>query len=88
MCPGFPYPVYPDSSKKTGQAHILIAGDGDHSAHLLRPTPDPEVLYQREVIRDFGGTVGAITFSDVSQNNGNWIQFYVANYDKNYVEVF
>lgn len=88
MCPGFPYEVYPDITKKNGQAHILIAGDGDHSAHLLRPSEDPEKLYEREVIRDFGGTIGAITVSDVSQANGQWLQFFVANYDKNYIEVF
>lgn len=34
MSPGFPYVVYP---KKGAQAHILIAGDGDYSVHLLRP---------------------------------------------------
>lgn len=38
MCPGFPYVVYP----KTGApAHILVAGDGDYSAHILRPTTEP-----------------------------------------------
>jgi hypothetical protein len=45
MSPGFPYPVYPNTKKATGQAYILIAGDGDHSAHLLRPTGDPEQVY-------------------------------------------
>ena len=38
MSPGFCYPVYPKVSEKgKGPAHVLIAGDGDHSAHLLRP---------------------------------------------------
>ena len=44
MCPGFPYAIYPDSSKR-GAAHILIAGDGDHSAHLLRPTGNADNMY-------------------------------------------
>ena len=86
MCPGFPYPVYPDPSHQSGYAHILIAGDGDHSAHLLRPTGDPENIYSKELIKNFEGTVGAITTSDVNQNG--WMEFYVANYDKGYVEVF
>ncbi len=86
MCPGFPYPIYPDLARQGGMAHILIAGDGDHSAHLLRPTGDPEEMYQREVIRNFEGTIGAITTSDVNQNG--WLEFYVANYDKNYIEIF
>ena len=34
MCPGFPYPVKPTP---TSPVHILIAGDGDYSAHLMRP---------------------------------------------------
>jgi len=34
MCPGFPYAVRP----KTGsEQHIIVAGDGDYSAHLMRP---------------------------------------------------
>jgi len=53
MCPGFPYQVYPDSNKRSGMSHILIAGDGDHSAHLLRPTGDPEDMFERELIKDF-----------------------------------
>lgn len=35
MCPGFPYAIKPDS--KEGPYHILVAGDGDYSAHLIRP---------------------------------------------------
>jgi hypothetical protein len=34
MSPGFPYAVKPS---KTSPYHILVAGDGDHSAHLMRP---------------------------------------------------
>ena len=64
----------------------MIAGDGDHSAHLLRPTGDPEEIYSKELIKNFEGTVGAITTSDVNQNG--WMEFFVANYDKGYIEVF
>lgn len=38
MSPGFCYPVFPKLSMAGKEdAHILIAGDGDYSAHLLRP---------------------------------------------------
>ena len=36
--PGFCYPFYPKvGSEGKENAHIFIAGDGDFSAHLLRP---------------------------------------------------
>jgi hypothetical protein len=38
MCPGFPYAVHPQTSKTHERAYVLIAGDGDYSAHLLTPT--------------------------------------------------
>lgn len=63
----------------------MIAGDGDHSAHLLRPTND-ETLYARETIKNLGGTVGSIAFGD-SDGDG-WLEFYVPNYDKGYIEVY
>eukprot|EP00347_Sterkiella_histriomuscorum_P005215 403357452 len=85
MCPGFPYAVYPQASNQQGRAHILIAGDGDYSAHLLVPTTD-DTLFQRTLIKNLGGTVGSITYGD---SNGNgWLEFYVPNYDKSYVEVY
>ena len=41
MSPGFPYAIWPEVSTK-GQvpAHIAVAGDGDHRAHLLNPMGD------------------------------------------------
>ena len=85
MCPGFPYPVHPQTSNQKGRPHILIAGDGDYSAHLLVPTND-DTLYQRTLIKNLGGTVGSITYGD--SNHNGWLEFYVPNYDKNYVEVY
>lgn len=34
MTPGFPNPIRPHTSSPY---HVLVAGDGDYSAHLLRP---------------------------------------------------
>lgn len=90
MCPGFPYAIYPEVSNKSQRAHILIAGDGDYSAHLMRPNENSTAadapLYTRELIKNLGGTVGSITFGD-SDGDG-WLEFYVPNYDKNYIEVY
>ena len=81
MCPGFPYPVKPTPNSPV---HVLIAGDGDYSAHLMRP--DGKGNYQREVIKNLGGTVGSIASSDL--DNDGYLEFFVANYDKNYIEVY
>lgn len=81
MCPGFPYVVHPS---KSSAAHILVAGDGDYSAHLLRP--DGKGSFQREVIKNLGGTVGSLTYFDY--NNDGFLEFFVPNYDKNYIEVY
>ena len=40
MAPGFPYAVWPNGKKSGERAHILVAGDGDHKAHVLQPTGD------------------------------------------------
>ena len=85
MCPGFPYALYPKTSEEgKGAPHILVAGDGDYSAHLLRP--DGNGNYTRETIKDLGGTVGSLTFSDI--DNDGWVEFFIPNYDKNYIEVY
>ena len=44
MAPGFPYAVWPNGKKKGERAHILVAGDGDHKAHVLQPTGDKDVF--------------------------------------------
>lgn len=81
MCPGFPYAVYPGPGHAK---HILVAGDGDYSAHLMRP--DGKDAFQREVIKNLGGTVGAITTYDF--DGDGYLEFFVPNYDKNYIEVY
>lgn len=81
MAPGFPYPLKPHPSLP---AHVLIAGDGDQSVHLL--SPNSAGAYDRVVIKNLGGTVGSLTFYDF--NNDGWLEFLVPNYDGGYIEVF
>lgn len=81
MCPGFPYAIRPDG--KEGPYHILIAGDGDYSAHLIRPQSDG---FQMELVKNLGGTVGSIAYADL--DNDGWLEFFVPNYDKGYIEVY
>jgi hypothetical protein len=85
MCPGFPYAIYPRTADNgNGYPHILVAGDGDYSAHLM--TPDGSGNYNRETIKSLGGTVGSIGFGDV--DNDGWLEFFIPNYDKSYIEVY
>lgn len=88
MAPGFPYPVWPNSATRGKErAHIMIAGDGDHSVSIAYPTGDASKFeYTRTVLKDEGGTVGALTFSDLDKNN--WQEMWVPNYDNSYIEVF
>jgi hypothetical protein len=81
MAPGFPYAIKPTPTAGT---HILVAGDGDHSAHLMRP--DGHGNFQREVIKNLGGTVGSIAVYDF--DNDGFLEFFVPNYDGNYIEVY
>jgi hypothetical protein len=66
------------------KTHIIIAGDGDYSAHLLRPNADK--TFTRELIKNLGGTVGSIAYGDSNKNG--WLEFYVPNYDQSYIEVY
>ena len=88
MSPGFPYPVWPQTSKQgSSRAHILVAGDGDHSVSILTPTGDAsQFQYTNEIIKDEGGTVGALAFSDLD-NNG-WLEMWVPNYDGSFIELY
>ena len=88
MAPGFPSVVWPNSATRgTERAHILIAGDGDHSVHIARPTGDATKFeYDRSLIKNEGGTVGALTFSDL--DNNNWQEMWVPNYDGSFIEVY
>jgi hypothetical protein len=51
---------------------------------LLRPNGNGS--YQREVIKDLGGTVGIIATYDF--DNDGYEEFFVPNYDGNYIEVY
>lgn len=70
MAPGFPYVLWPQvSSEGKERAHILIAGDGDHSVSIADPTGmQSKFQYERSVIKNEGGTVGALCFSDYDNN--------------------
>ena len=70
MAPGFAYAVNPNGYKKKQRQHIFVAGDGDHSAHALYPTGDKDVFeYTDTVFSDAKGTVGALAFSDLDEDN-------------------
>ena len=87
MAPGFPYAVWPNGFKKNERAHILVAGDGDHKAHILAPSGDESKFeYTDYVSVDAKGTVGALAMADL--DGDGWIEMYMPNYDKGYVEVF
>jgi hypothetical protein len=81
MSPGFPNPIRPHTSSPY---HVLVAGDGDYSAHLMRP--DGKGNFQREVIKNVGGTVGIIATYDF--DNDGYLEFLVPNYDQSYIEVY
>jgi len=88
MAPGFPYVIWPQTSTEGSErAHIMIAGDGDHSVSVANPTGDDSKFeYTRALIKNEGGTVGSLTFSDFDANG--WQEMWVPNYDKSYIEVF
>lgn len=48
--------------------------------------PEGELKYTLETIKNEGGTVGSLTFADV--DGDGWLEFFVPNYDKNYIEVY
>ena len=87
MAPGFPYAVWPQGYQSGERAHILVAGDGDHRAHVLVPTGDASKFeYEDDVVVDAGGTVGALATADL--DGDGWLEMYMPNYDKGYIEVF
>ena len=52
MSPGFPYAFYPQVSREgRDAAHILVAGDGDHTAHIMTPTDARYFIYDIETIK-------------------------------------
>jgi len=88
MSPGFIYAVWPDTATEgSDRAHILIAGDGDHSVSIASPTGNAENFeYSRVAIKNEGGTVGALAFSDLDGNQ--WQEMWVPNYDDAFIEVY
>lgn len=87
MAPGFPYAVWPHGYKRGERAHILVAGDGDHDAHILAPTGDASSFeYEDYIAVEAGGTVGALATADL--DGDGWLEMYMPNYDKGYIQVF
>ena len=86
--PSFPYPIYPDGYAPNKRAHILVAGSGDYKTTLLSPKGDDpsKFEYEKKVIVDTDGVVGAIATADI--NEDGWLEMYMANYNKGYVEAF
>jgi hypothetical protein len=60
MSPGFPYPIWPYTpDQKAGKSpNIVIAGDGDYSCWIMTNTGYN--TYNRDLIKDAKGTVGAL----------------------------
>ena len=67
-------------------AHILVAGDGDYTAHIMTPTNADTYAYDMDTIKDMGGTVGALCFGDL--DGDGWQEVWVPNYDKGKIELF
>lgn len=68
MAPGFPYPFYPQATHEHhigNPAHIVVAGDGDHSAWIMTPTDTKNFEWERDLIKNMKGTVGALTYADL-----------------------
>ena len=87
MAPGFAYAVYPNGYTEGERAHIFVAGDGDHSAHVLYPTGDADVFeYEDNIFDDAKGTVGCLAFTDLDEDG--WQEVWVPNYDKSTIELF
>ena len=70
MSPGFAYAVYPNGYHKNERAHIFVAGDGDHAAHVLYPSGDDQYQFKYEdtVFDNAKGTVGCLAFSDLDED--------------------
>ena len=88
MAPGFTFPVWPyasDKGKAGKKGDFLVAGDGDYRAHLL-VNSGKDFEYTNELVKDEKGTVGIIAIDDV--DGDGWNEFFVANYDKGFVEVY
>lgn len=86
MSPGFTYPFYPSTNPAKGEAaHMLVAGDGDYTAHIMTPT-DHDMHYDVDTIKDMGGTVGALCFADL--DGDGWNEVWIPDYDNGLIELF
>jgi len=89
MAPGFPYPFYPEvktEGKRNTAAHIVVAGDGDHTAHIMTPTDRNNWQWDLDTIKEEKGTVGALTWDDLDKDG--WNELWVPDYDNSKMEVF
>lgn len=87
MSPGFPYAFYPEvKTQGHAAAHIVVAGDGDHTAHIMTPTNPSTFGYALDTIKEEKGTVGALTWDDLDQDG--WNELWVPDYDSSLIEVF
>lgn len=85
MSPGFPYVVWPKVEEKGEKmANIVVAGDGDYTAHLMSPRGKGD--YGIEDIKFLGGTVGSICFDDL--DGDGLLDLFIPNYDQNYIEFY
>lgn len=87
MAPGFPYPFYPQVSREgRDPAHIVVAGDGDHTAWIMTPTDAKNFTWSRDAVKEEKGTVGALAWADL--NNNGWNELIVPDYDSSIIEIF
>lgn len=86
MSPGFPYPFHARTKPKWNELpHILVAGDGDHTAHVMTAT-DSNFNYDLDTIKEYKGTVGSLAFADLNGDGLN--ELWVPDYDHGFIELF
>ncbi|XP_050415338.1 uncharacterized protein LOC126829472 [Patella vulgata] len=89
--PGSPEVVYENEHHKTGKPMIILSGDDDGRAHLLKPrsTSHGDFTYSMETILDVGsGTVGKIAHKDVDGDGYPEVFIPAYNAGKVYVYTF
>ena len=64
----------------------MVAGDGDHTAHILTPIDPATFAYDLDTIKEENGTVGALSWGDL--DGDGWNELFVPDYDSSLVEVF
>lgn len=52
----------------------------------MTPTDPTNFVWQRDTIKEMGGTVGALTFDDLDSDG--WNELWVPDYDSSVIEVF